>query len=288
MHFSYVFLSYFCIKQNRYIHNWLKIQTLLQRTEVLLQTINFSLRSYIFFPKFILLHVLFLVIHSSQLLYWYFCNEMYLTLSYILFRVIHYWASFATVLIYEWLKVLRRRYSHVNKYIKLLLLSKVVVVRQICHQLRIVAEIYANLDEIIQELNIVFSYHLLFLIVTSILITLHGLSFAMVMFYSLGSSITALVYVSVFFANILALVLGYEHLRKKIQNNIKTCLMLQEELAQGQLRREIDFLIKIMKKLQPKMSAIGFFEMDFQLISGYVSIMFTYLIIILQFNVTFK
>ncbi|XP_066157939.1 uncharacterized protein [Euwallacea fornicatus] len=285
---SYIFLSYFCIKQNRYINNWLKIQTLLLRTEVLLTTINFSLRSYIFFPKFALLHILFFIIHSSQLLYWYLSNEMNLALSYIMFRVIHYWTSFATIVILEWLEVLRRRYDHVNKYIKQLLLSRIGVVHQICHQLRIVTEIYSNLDEIIHELNTVFSYHLFFLIITSILMTLHGLSFAMVMFYTLGSSVTALAYVSAFFANILVLVLGYERLRKKIQNNIKTCLMLQEELAQGQLRREIGFMIKIMKKFQPKMSAIGFFEMDFQLISGYVSIVFTYLIIILQFNLTFK
>lgn len=63
--------------------------------------------------------------------------------------------------------------------------------------------------------------------------------------------------------------------------------MLQEMLTPGRLRNELEILVIIMKKLQPKFSVIGFFQLDFQLISAYISIVFTYLIIILQFSLTF-
>lgn len=63
--------------------------------------------------------------------------------------------------------------------------------------------------------------------------------------------------------------------------------MLQEMLTPGRLRNELGILVIIMKKLQPKFSVAGFFQLDFQLISAYISIVFTYLIIVLQFSATF-
>lgn len=81
--------------------------------------------------------------------------------------------------------------------------------------------------------------------------------------------------------------MAYEQLQNTSKNNIKTCLMLQEMLTPGRLRNELEILVIIMKKLQPKFSVIGFFQLDFQLISAYISIVFTYLIIILQFSLTF-
>lgn len=81
--------------------------------------------------------------------------------------------------------------------------------------------------------------------------------------------------------------ISYENLQQKSRNVIKTCLFIQEEIPQSQLRNELALLAKHLKKLKSKISAIGLFEINFQLISTYTSIVIGYLIVILQFNTTY-
>lgn len=114
----------------------------------------------------------------------------------------HYWAGFSALLIFEWLKFLTRRYAHINQTLQNTFSSQVLLTHYVVKELQVIGLIFTNLEEMTSSLNKLFSFHLLFLLVSSIFTTLYGLSFAIILFYSLQSSLAAIVHSTIFFVSI--------------------------------------------------------------------------------------
>lgn len=104
-------------------------------------------------------------------------------------------------MIFEWLNFIRRRYEHLDQYVNKIISQKVILVSLAVKELRLVGEVYKNLTELTVELNTLLSFHLFFLISVSMVLTLHGLSFSLVILYSLSSRLAGLNYVVAFFVS---------------------------------------------------------------------------------------
>ncbi|KAL1493345.1 hypothetical protein ABEB36_011417 [Hypothenemus hampei] len=250
----FVSLAIFFATQNFYEKMWQCLEARIIKTEFLLRTLNYVAPKGRFSLKFRIIHLLYFLIHGSQIYMWIKLYQINLLFSYTSFRVSHYWALFSTFLIYEWIKFLSRRFKFLDEYLGKQFSKRVIVLHETAKELRSIGKIYKNLSDLVHQSNKIFFYHLTSLTVLSLLITLHGLSFAVVQFYNVRSSLAALGFVTAYFINILVLVLAYEDLKNTSQNIVKTCLFLEEGMEHTHLRAEMERLRKYVKTLGPKLS----------------------------------
>lgn len=76
---------------------------------------------------------------------------------------------------------------------------------------------------------------------------------------------------------------GVEQSGKKI---VKTCFMYHDVMEKPSVKDELVLFVKFVKELAPTFSAAGFFQINQSVISTLFSAVTTYLIIIIQFNMT--
>ncbi|KAH1029858.1 hypothetical protein HUJ05_003014 [Dendroctonus ponderosae] len=201
---GYTCLAIFCGMQNIPRRNWrAKVSSRIVLIERMLTNMKFSFKkNKQIVLKYWILHGVYILIHSLQLYDWSSRYDFDIISSYLEFRIVNYWAGFSTLMIFEWLNFIRRRYEHLDQYVKTVVSQKVLLLPVVVKELRLIGEVYKNLTELTVELNALFSFHLFFVISVSMVLTLHGLSFSLVLLYTLVSSIAALIFVVVFFVSL--------------------------------------------------------------------------------------
>lgn len=205
-----------------YYDNWQRLMDTVSKTESLLRKIRFSSTKDYFFWKYGFMHVIFIIVHGWQIHRWLTHNQCDLVISYIgfrylyifgscyikltilfFFRLVHYCLTFITLIIYQWFIFLSTRYNYLEKYLKRIFSQRIIITHHVVEELHMIWEIYKNLTVISQELNTIFSIYLFFIIFLTMMLTLHGLSFAILLGSSLSTCLPAVVYVALHMVSIL-------------------------------------------------------------------------------------
>ncbi|KAJ8936753.1 hypothetical protein NQ314_012173 [Rhamnusium bicolor] len=83
-----------------------------------------------------------------------------------------------------------------------------------------------------------------------------------------------------------ALIMSCDGVEKSGRNITTTCYIKLGAMENSMLRDELMLMAKCTEKLTPKFSAAGFFQVNQHVLATIFSSMTTYLIIIIQFNLT--
>ncbi|KAJ8954998.1 hypothetical protein NQ318_000430 [Aromia moschata] len=84
----------------------------------------------------------------------------------------------------------------------------------------------------------------------------------------------------------IVIVMSCDGVEKCGQQIVKTCFLYREVMEKPALKDDLVLFAKFVKQLSPKFSAAGFFQINQSLLSALFSAVMTYLIIIIQFNMT--
>ncbi|KAJ8947251.1 hypothetical protein NQ314_008650 [Rhamnusium bicolor] len=93
-------------------------------------------------------------------------------------------------------------------------------------------------------------------------------------------------YSTIYTISTIAIVMSCDGVEESGKKIVKTCFLYQEVLEKPWLKQDLILFAKFTKQLAPKFSAAGFFQINQSVLSTLFSAVITYLIIILQFNMT--
>lgn len=83
-----------------------------------------------------------------------------------------------------------------------------------------------------------------------------------------------------------AIIAGCDGIERQHNKLLSACNFIQSEIEDLRLRTEIRILSDFIRDLPPKFSAGGFFEINRNIISAFLSALVSYLIIIIQFKIS--
>ncbi|KAJ8926357.1 hypothetical protein NQ314_021286 [Rhamnusium bicolor] len=103
---------------------------------------------------------------------------------------------------------------------------------------------------------------------------------------STEAKVVNIIYVSIYLAFTTSIVMSCDGIEKSGRNVTKTCYRLQRGMSRCVLRKELLALAQFTKTLNPKFTAAGFYTINQKVLAAIFSAVTTYLIIVIQFNMT--
>ncbi|XP_066251993.1 uncharacterized protein [Euwallacea similis] len=216
------------------------------------------------------------------------------SLAFIIFRFTTYYLMFSTLFIIFICGWLHNRYLYLEELLKSsgsTRYFKFSIVRNesVLEKLSEFSQNYKNMYLIVQEINAVFGTCFFFITICTVLEILNAVNYGMptknlgVENAVTGVNVTYLLLYTICNVQVVMSCNAVLKCSKKIWI---TCLMLHQQTETAEIREVYLILSHFIKGLSPEFSAAGFWMVNQSVLSTLFSSVMTYLIIIIQFNMT--
>ncbi|KAJ8917988.1 hypothetical protein NQ315_011441 [Exocentrus adspersus] len=256
----------------------------------------------VFATRLTLVNLTFFAVHAYEILIWEDIQEAQSASTeygYILYRISMYYQFFTVYLTFCLTEMLRKRYQFLNSMLEEALKHKCKVVvisnkenQRVLWKLYKIQRVYTTMFKLVQSFNNVFNWILFFYFtafVTNILVNInYVLKYTKTENGELNAKILIayVIYSIVYIISTVAIVMSCDGVEQSGKRIAKTCFLYQEVLEKPSFKEELVLFSRFATELAPSFTAAGFFQINQPVLATLFSAVTTYLIIIIQFNMT--
>nr|WJJ63347.1 gustatory receptor 7 [Pachyrhinus yasumatsui] len=246
--------------------------------------------------KICLYHMVYIATHVyDSIVNW---KDASYSLAFVIFRFTTYYIMFSTLLVTFFCTWLKNRYLFLDHFLKDSVVSKqfrfVVLEKESTgvyyDKLKEFSKNYKSLYFIVQEFNEVFGYQIFLICIGTVLEILNAFNYGMPTAKNgfMDATFVNTLYSTLYVVCTTRIVMACDSVEISGRNIQKTCLILYENCEKCETKEEFYRLENYVQGLCPEFSAAGFWHINQRVLSTLFSSVMTYLIIIIQFNITLQ
>ncbi|XP_018567270.1 gustatory receptor 68a-like [Anoplophora glabripennis] len=276
-------------------NNWKLLFIRIREIESKLNHTDFEVKKSLLLNNInmIIYHAMFLLLHIYESYDWITTGRPSAIYTYIICRIGLYYQLFELIFICKITRMLRRRYDYLLGILNETIIGNTLSCltrTRLNWNLNDIFGLYKILYSIVQQFNAIFGWQIFFILQCTVLEVLNSinsvLSHAQTGELDISALVTNLVCSMVYIVSTVVIVMSCDGVEQSGKQIGKICFLHQEPLDKSSLKEELVLFTKITKELAPTFSAAGFFTINQSVLPTLFSTVSTYLIIIIQFNMT--